>query len=576
MGVNPISIDVQLPEMGILRTPSGEPTRIVTARGAEEIVTFLRDGSDEQVIDLSNFRAVFYPTWSPDGSQIAFQGGGPGAGSRSQIWIVNHDGTGLRQLTNFVGSPDTTEELTWSPDGSLLAFQSDSVIYTVDAATGTDLQALAGGSSPAWSPDGSMIAFSASGRIRVMRKDGSSVTTLSKLSRHGNRIDWSPDGSTLAIGDDNWDYIWLLGLDGNGWRKIASDDDETLAAPTWSPDGCEVFYFHGQEPSVAAADGSGYTTARFGFVGWEADWSFSPSPVDVPADLAPRVKLIDPIGGELAEVGATYTIRWEANDDNAVVSQDLYLSVDGVITPIITGLSGSARSFVWAVPNLPTDPHGFADGARIRVVVEDSAGQKHSDTSKYGFAIAGPTDYFHSIRLTAPTGQPFDAGDTVHIAWEATERSLFPGGSFTLELSLDGGRSYSYIIEWSVASTERFHDWLVPAFTTAEAVIRIRWGQQYAEGASFKLTPSASPSPIVDVILYGVRNGGDANLTWSPGGLVNIHRASSKTSLPSLWSQPPIGSSLTGQWTDPAPPPAPAPWYYQIFGTSGCTGASVP
>jgi dipeptidyl aminopeptidase/acylaminoacyl peptidase len=38
-----------------------------------------------------------YPTWSPDGSQIAFLSNFSG---NSEIWVVNVDGSNLRQLTS--------------------------------------------------------------------------------------------------------------------------------------------------------------------------------------------------------------------------------------------------------------------------------------------------------------------------------------------------------------------------------------------------------------------------------------------------------------------------------------------
>jgi Tol biopolymer transport system component len=63
------------------------------------------------------------PAWSPDGRTIAFGRGfyydGP---DRSQLWLIQPDGTGLRQLTDLpcgAGAPS------WSPNGRRLAFETD-------------------------------------------------------------------------------------------------------------------------------------------------------------------------------------------------------------------------------------------------------------------------------------------------------------------------------------------------------------------------------------------------------------------------------------------------------------------
>lgn len=62
-----------------------------------------------------------YPTWSPDGNVIAFvrTPTGSGMASRSEIWVVNKDGSGLRNLTEN----DLEENvISWSPQGDVIIF----------------------------------------------------------------------------------------------------------------------------------------------------------------------------------------------------------------------------------------------------------------------------------------------------------------------------------------------------------------------------------------------------------------------------------------------------------------------
>jgi len=58
---------------------------------------YLYDSSTGQLQVLS--RDSVYPAWSPDGSMIAFERR-PEGRLVLEIWIVNADGSGLRQVTD--------------------------------------------------------------------------------------------------------------------------------------------------------------------------------------------------------------------------------------------------------------------------------------------------------------------------------------------------------------------------------------------------------------------------------------------------------------------------------------------
>jgi Tol biopolymer transport system component len=70
------------------------------------------------------------PSWSPDGTRIAFTGtayhcqaGSPIAGG--DIWVMNADGSGKTDLTPDANDGTYDEQPSWSPDGTQIAFQSD-------------------------------------------------------------------------------------------------------------------------------------------------------------------------------------------------------------------------------------------------------------------------------------------------------------------------------------------------------------------------------------------------------------------------------------------------------------------
>ena len=69
------------------------------------------------------------PTWSPDGRQIAYRGTSyhcqDGSNAGGDIWVMNADGSGKRDLIRDGNNAFYDEQPSWSPDGNSIAFESD-------------------------------------------------------------------------------------------------------------------------------------------------------------------------------------------------------------------------------------------------------------------------------------------------------------------------------------------------------------------------------------------------------------------------------------------------------------------
>ena len=193
------------------------------------------------------------PTWSPDGSRIAFTSY---RSPQGVIHMINGDGSGLWRITLDEYS---NLQPAWSPEGRLIAFSSrrdgDFDIYVVN----TDRSGLTqltdtphrDETEPSWSPDGTQIAFASKGEdgsgIFVINPDGSGERLVHASPGNPRSPAWSPDGKMIAFASDagvdgveNLE-IFVVNVDGTGLTRLTNRPNRD-SDPAWSPDGRRIVF----------------------------------------------------------------------------------------------------------------------------------------------------------------------------------------------------------------------------------------------------------------------------------------------------------------------------------------------
>jgi TolB protein len=202
-----------------------------------------------------------YPTWSPDGTKIAFERGFGKQGA-SHLFVMNADGSDVHQVDDVVtvsGGPS------WMPDGDEVVFDDIRGGISSVGIDGSGLRRIGGkGLNPTVSPDGKTIVFIRAPAIYAMNSDGSGAHPLvepPEASTSGKDMhlftlrepQWTPDGDHLLfVKTDLFDVakpkggstIELVDGDGGNERtvtKVVTVVPEIIT-PSPSPDGESVVF----------------------------------------------------------------------------------------------------------------------------------------------------------------------------------------------------------------------------------------------------------------------------------------------------------------------------------------------
>lgn len=288
---------VDVPEFGIADfswSPDGEKIAYQVERWGEsqtpeftEIYVADADGSNiETLISQPRIGSVHCPTWSPDGTKIAYL---HGIDDWSDLYVINVDGSNKQQLTNIyvinffawssasdkmlysgfslanygeggtylVDLTDLSQEklfdlqlcyLSWQPNDRNIVYADRSGsgnnwdIFISDL-SGTNRKKLVDDPQSIhhlhWNPEGTKIFFVSyhdrNYKLHIMDADGTNQKVLIETSDYLYDPMWSPNGTKIAfvLSRDTYDEIYSIGTDSSDLHVIARDNK--ITDPTWYP-----------------------------------------------------------------------------------------------------------------------------------------------------------------------------------------------------------------------------------------------------------------------------------------------------------------------------------------------------
>jgi TolB protein len=266
------------------------PSRLAYVAADDRVYTIAAEGGDPRRVDqipgeqpvAGEVRVSRWPTWTADGSRLAFmrlRSGEGDAPPTATVWSVAPDGTDLKKV--WESRELVPIYMAWSPDAAALTLlvqrQDTLVLFLVDPTGAQPARQLSEGGPVyfAWSPDASEILIHTGGDHRansqaelavVRPKAGDERRLLTPAPADFRVPAWSPDGARVAFiaeAPDRSAVLTVASSEGKDPARLAPLSEET--AVIWSPEGdhlafssrvpTERLFYRGLE--VMKSDGSG-------------------------------------------------------------------------------------------------------------------------------------------------------------------------------------------------------------------------------------------------------------------------------------------------------------------------------
>jgi len=214
-------------------------------------ITVPDDGLNRRPSRVNAGNLIFSYDLSPKGERALFE-------ARGDIFTAPIEKGPVRNLTNSSSAHDKSPS--WSPDGSRIAFISDKSgeeeIYVIAQDGSSPAEQLTTGGkamryTPAWSPDSKLIAFSdKDGKVYVLTVADKKLVQVGD-SKRGQVQDytWSPKGNYLAFtlqDTNNNSSVYVWSSKDNQLRRVTNGTFSEFN-PAWDPQGNYLYYLSTRE-----------------------------------------------------------------------------------------------------------------------------------------------------------------------------------------------------------------------------------------------------------------------------------------------------------------------------------------
>lgn len=240
---------------GITLASDGKIIYTSNAGGEVDVWMMEADGTGQRQLTFDAGRNVL-PEVSPDGRHILFVSNRTGS---NHIWRVDADGRNLRQMTH--GAEEIDPHL--SPDGQWMVYAAaDSTkswtIWKMPLEGGPPIRLTDRPATyPIISPDGKLIACNymiespsqlQQWRIAIVPFEGGQPIKVFDVPSFALRqIRWAPDGRSLTYVEtrDEVSNIWSLPIDGGPPKQLTDFEANRIFSFAWSHDGKRIVFAKG-------------------------------------------------------------------------------------------------------------------------------------------------------------------------------------------------------------------------------------------------------------------------------------------------------------------------------------------